>query len=299
MTHDPYRIGVDLGGTKTEAILIGPDTAELLRERIPTDRSRGYESIKAGVTALVDLALARIPAAARATIGIGIPGMWDAANGRVLNANTTELIGRPLKADLVAELGRPVALHNDANCFALAEATAGAGRGHECVVGVIMGTGCGGGLVLGGRLREGPHGIAGEWGHVSIDPQGPECYCGNRGCVETLISGGGVERAFLSLTGRSLTMDRIASSARAGDEQCAMAMSAFLESFGRALGGLVSILDPDIVVLGGGLSKIPELYDEGLACVRRHAFHPALRTPIVKHQLGDSAGVIGAAWAGV
>lgn len=297
MKGAPYRVGIDLGGTKTEVILLGSDGKVFLRERCETDRSDGYASIKAGVVRMVEQALGRVPPGARATIGVGIPGMWDSGRGEVLNANTTELIGRPLARDLEEALQRPVALFNDANCFALAEARAGAGQGHSCVFGVIMGTGCGGGLVLEGAVRTGPHGIAGEWGHISIDPHGAECYCGQRGCIETFISGGGVERAFTQATGRALSVMDIAAHARDGDEDCRTAMELFLASFGRALGGLVSTLDPDVVVLGGGLSNLPELYGEGVALVRRHAFHPNLRTPIVKNQLGDSAGVFGAAWA--
>lgn len=280
-------------------ILLSPDGAELLRRRIPTRREQGYAGIRGGVVELIRVAIAELPAGATATIGVGMPGTFDPGLGEVLNANTTELIGRPFASDLSADLGRPVALHNDANCFALAEARAGAGRGHSCVFGVIMGTGCGGGLVLDGTVRGGPQGIAGEWGHISIDPNGPECYCGNRGCVETFISGGGLERSFAKNTGRQLRVAEIAEGARAGNSECRAAMDAFLTSFGRALGGLISILDPDIIVIGGGLSNLPELYTEGLSHVRRYVFYPNLRTPIVKNELGDSAGVIGAAWAGI
>ncbi len=294
---DSFRVGIDLGGTKTEVVLLDPAGSIVLRDRIPTDRS-GYAGILDGVAELTRRAL-RATGERPATLGVGIPGMWDALGQRVLNANTTELIGRPLKKDLEERLKRPVALHNDANCFAVAEALAGAGRGYACVFGVILGTGCGGGLVLDGRLREGPHGIAGEWGHLSIDPNGPECYCGKRGCVETLISGGGVQKSFREATGRTLSVEEIAALAREGDADCRAAMEQMLLHFGRALGGLISILDPDVVVLGGGLSNLPELYAEGTELVRRFAFHPELRTPILRNELGDSAGVIGAAWAGV
>lgn len=294
---EAFRIGIDLGGTKTEVVLLDPTGSILLRDRVPTDRS-GYPAIVDGIVALARSTL-RSADGRPVTLGVGIPGMWDASGQRVLNANTTELIGRPLKKDLEEKLKRPVALHNDANCFAMAEALAGAGRGHGCVFGVILGTGCGGGLVLDGRLREGPHGIAGEWGHLSIDPNGPECYCGKRGCVETLISGSGVQKSFREATGRALSVEQISALAREGDPDCRAAMEQMLFHFGRALGGLISILDPDVVVLGGGLSNLPELYAEGTELVRRFAFHPRVRTPIVRNELGDSAGVIGAAWAGV
>jgi fructokinase len=161
-----------------------------------------------------------------------------------------------------------------------------------------MGTGCGGGICIDGEVREGPHRIAGEWGHVAIDPAGAECYCGNRGCVETKISGSGVEAAFFRQYGERLSMERIVAGARMGEPRCRSAFDRFLDDFGRALGGLISILDPDAVVLGGGLSAIDELYTEGIAGVRRHAFHDDIRTPMLRNELGDAAGVFGAAWIG-
>jgi fructokinase len=192
-----------------------------------------------------------------------------------------------------------VGIRNDADCFALAECRRGAGQEYGLVFGVIMGTGCGGGICINGEVREGPHRIAGEWGHFSVDPEGMFCYCGNRGCVETKISGSGVERAFGSRYGRNLTMEEIVTGARAGDGECREAFDRFLNDFGRCLGGLISILDPDAVVLGGGLSAIDELYTAGVERVRHYAFHGDLRTPILRNRLGDSAGVFGAAWIGI
>lgn len=296
---NPYAaIGIDLGGTKTEAVLLSPGGAVLLQERLPTPREEGYDAIVAQIVAMVGEAAAPLPPAAPYTVGVGIPGSVDASTGLVRNANSTCLIGRPLKADLERLLGHPVAVRNDADCFTLAECRRGAGHGKGLVFGVIMGTGCGGGIYWNGTVREGPHRIAGEWGHFSVDPEGAPCYCGNRGCVETLISGSGVESAFLRAYGRRLTMEEIVAGARAGEPECRAAFDRFLDDFGRCLGGVISILDPDAVVLGGGLSNIDELYEAGVERVRHYAFHDRLATPILKNRLGDSAGVYGAAWIG-
>jgi fructokinase len=295
---DVYKIGIDLGGTKIEAILLDPSDAVVLRKRIATPRADGYPAVLESVAAMVREAASEVPDDAGYTVGVGIPGAADAVTGLVRNANSTCLIGRPLPADLEALLGRPVQIRNDADCFTLAEVRMGAGAGYGMVFGVIMGTGCGGGISFNGVVREGPHRISGEWGHMSVDPQGAECYCGSRGCVETKISGSGVERAFLSRYGVPLRMDQIVEGARSGEPRCSAAFEEFLEEFGRTLGGVISILDPDAVVLGGGLSNIDELYTEGVARVRRHVFHNDLRTPILKNKLGDSAGVFGAAWVG-
>ncbi|MGE4297421.1 MAG: ROK family protein [Desulfovibrionaceae bacterium] len=299
MSDTPYRIGIDLGGTKIEAVLLGPDLAEVRRERTPSPAALGYEAMRAACAAQVAAMAAHVPKGAACTVGVGIPGSINARTGLVQNANSTCLIGHAFQADLEADLGRAVAMRNDADCFTLAECRAGAGQGYGLVFGVIMGTGCGGGICVDGVVRQGPHGIAGEWGHVSVDPLGPPCYCGKRGCVETLISGSGVERAFYGATGRRLAMRDIVAGAATGDAACARAMDRFLEDFGRCLGGLISVLDPDAVVLGGGLSNIDALYGAGLERVRRYAFHGDLRTPVLRHRLGDAAGVLGAAWIGI
>jgi fructokinase len=293
-----FAVGIDLGGTKIEAILLAPDDAVLFRERIPTPRDKGYRAILSAVAAMVGHAVGRLGPGEACTVGVGIPGSLDEHTGLVRNANSTCLIGHPLKLDLEQLLGRPVQVRNDADCFTLAECTSGAGQGYSLVFGVIMGTGCGGGIFCNGMVREGPHRISGEWGHYSVDPQGAECYCGNRGCVETLISGSGVEYSFQREHGISLSMDRIIEMARAGDPRCRKAFARFLDDFGRCLGGLISTLDPDAVVLGGGLSNIDEIYTIGVDRVRQYAFHNDLRTPILKNRLGDSAGVFGAAWLG-
>ncbi len=301
-TKHPYRLGVDLGGTKIETLLLDPSGHSLGRERTATPRDPDgpteYARIRDRVYMLINTALGKVPHGHACTIGIGIPGTINAQTGRVQNANTTGLIGHPFQQDLETRLGRPLTMENDANCFTLAEARQGAAKGYDLVFGVILGTGCGGGISINGKIHSGQHRIAGEWGHFSVDPDGSRCYCGNRGCVETKISGGGVERSFFERTGRRLPLEEITDGYRQGDPQCTAAFEQFLDDFGRCLGGLISVLDPDAVVLGGGVSNIDELYSLGVEQVRRYAFHGHIQTPILKHRLGDSAGVIGAAWIG-
>jgi len=294
-----FKIGIDLGGTKTEAVILDRSGRVVHRRRIATPAGEGYDAICAALYTLVHDTMRHLPAGQPCSIGIGIPGSVDAETGCVQNANTTCLIGKPLQRDLEHMLERRIGMENDANCFTLAESRCGAAQGYSFVFGVIMGTGCGGGICIDGRVRRGSHAIAGEWGHVSVDPCGQDCYCGNRGCVETKISGSGVEAAFLKKHGRNLRMHEIAAGYRAGDPPCCSAFEQFLDDFGRCLGGLISILDPDAVVLGGGLSNIDELYTPGVERVRQYAFHRRMHTPILKNRLGDSAGVIGAAWIGV
>jgi len=300
----PHRIGIDLGGTKIEGVLLTPDGQTLARRRIATPRNAGdagteYQEICDAICRLVAKMAGQVPDRKPCTIGIGIPGTIDRHTGLVQNANTTSLIGRPLQAALERRLQRPIGMENDANCFTLAEAHMGAAQGYGLVFGIIMGTGCGGGICINGRLHTGQHQISGEWGHFSVDPQGELCWCGNRGCIETKISGGGVARAFEKRYGRKLTLEQITEGYRRGDDpDCTAAFEQFIDDYGRCLGGLISTLDPDAIVLGGGVSNIEELYTMGLARVRRYAFHPHIQTPILKHRLGDSAGVYGAAWIG-
>lgn len=303
MDRHPYQIGIDLGGTKIEAILLDPHSGILHRHRLPTPRNPDseaeYEAICAAVHQLIRDTMARIPAQGHCTIGVGIPGTINSQTNRVQNANTTCLIGKHFQQELQARLGRPIGMENDANCFTLAEARQGAVRGYGLVFGIIMGTGCGGGICLNGRLHRGRHLIGGEWGHFSVDPRGETCYCGNPGCIETKISGGGVARAFYKKYGRHLTLEEIIQGFRQErDAQCVEAFEQFLDDFGRCVGGLISLLDPDALVLGGGLSNIEELYSLGVERVRHYAFHQHIQTPILKNQLGDSAGVYGAAWIG-
>jgi fructokinase len=296
-----YQIGIDLGGTKIEAVLLDPRGKELLRQRVatPSGTDDDHLAIVDRVCHQVSVTAEDIPPDAEYTIGVCIPGIVDTRTGLVQNANTTSLIGHPFKAELEERLGHSVGMENDANCFTLAEALQGAGRGYQMVFGIIMGTGCGGGLCMGGRLHGGLHGVAGEWGHFSIDPRGAKCFCGNRGCVETKISGTGVARNHEERWGKRLRMEEIVAGYRQGDGQCQATFETFLENFGRSVGGLISLLDPDAIVIGGGLSHIDELYTLGRERVQAYAFHPKAQTPILKNQLGDSAGIYGAAWAGL
>lgn len=293
-----YKIGIDLGGTKTEAILLNPDKKEIYRKRIQTPASTGYEAIINSLNKLITNTENNIPSGAEYTIGIGIPGSINTDNGFVQNANTTCLIGKPLKEDMENILCRKIAIENDANCFTVAEAVEGAAKGYSLVFGVIMGTGCGGGICIDGKVREGNHSIAGEWGHFSVDPNGAVCYCGNKGCIETKISGGGVEAAYFKKYGTRMIMKDIVEGYRSKEPSCITIFESFLDDFGRCLGGLISILDPDAVVLGGGLSNIPELYTKGYNSIKKYAFHSNIRTPVLQNKLGDSAGVFGAAWIG-
>jgi len=215
------------------------------------------------------------------------------------NSNTVCMNGQPVKADLERLLGRKMEIQKDANCFAMAEALLGAGRGKKLVFGIIMGTGCGGGIVYKGEVITGPQAIAGEWGHMSIHPDGPLCFCGQRGCVETYISGGGLEARYVERFGVKRPFKEIVQDYHAGDAKTVDFMRIFFRHFGRSLANLIDVLDPDVVVLGGGVSNFDALYTEGVAEVAKQVFSDSLETPIVKHQLGDSAGVIGAALIGV
>jgi fructokinase len=290
------RIGVDLGGTKIEGIVLAPDGRELARERVPTERERGYEHVVGRVADLV--ARLRVHAPACRRVGIGTPGSSSARDGTLKNSNTVCLNGRPLLADLTRRLGLDVLLDNDANCFALAEVRAGAARGARCAFGVILGTGVGGGIVFDGRVWAGPQHVAGEWGHHRIADDGPACYCGQRGCVETFLSGPALERAYVAAGGTACDARTVAARADAGEAAAVATMERFLERFGRALANVVNVLDPDVVVLGGGLSNLDGLYGRGIAAVARYVFNDELRTRIVRNALGDSAGVVGAAWLG-
>jgi fructokinase len=291
------RFGIDLGGTKTEGVILDAEGREMLRERIPTDAA-GYEPVLAGIERLYRR-LVRAADDAPHTLGIGTPGAVSRRTGLLKNSNTTCLNGMPVARDLRTRLARDLAIENDANCFALAEALAGSGRGHRVVFGVIMGTGCGGGIVIDGKVHGGLQSIAGEWGHTVIDPGGSPCYCGARGCVETFISGSGLEHRHIERAGSRRSVDEIIAAWRGGDPVATATMDDFFARFGQALANLIAVLDPDVVVLGGGLSNIDELYTRGVEEVGRRVFSDSLETPIVKHRLGDSAGVIGAALVGV
>jgi fructokinase len=291
------RFGIDLGGTKTEGVILDPYGREALRERVRTDAS-SYRTVLEGIDALY-LRMVRSADGAPHTLGVGTPGAVSRRTGLLKNSNTTCLNGMPLARDLRARLGRELAIENDANCFALAEAVEGAGRGHRVVFGVIMGTGCGGGIVIDGKVHGGLQSIAGEWGHTVIDPGGPACYCGARGCVETFISGSGLENRHAARAGSRRQVGEIVAAWRTGEPAAAVTMDDFFTRFGQAVANLIAVLDPDVIVLGGGLSNIDELFTRGVDEVRRRVFSDSLETPIVKHRLGDSAGVVGAALVGI
>jgi fructokinase len=305
-----FRIGIDLGGTKIEGIVLDEeairlrpemrdfDATSLFRKRVDTQQEKGYRHILDRIKGLYDELVAGIQGAAH-TFGIGTPGAISPRTGLLKNSNTVCMNGQPLKADLERLLGRKIEIQNDANCFAMAEALHGAGRGKKLVFGVIMGTGCGGGIVHRGEVITGPQAIAGEWGHMSIAPDGPLCYCGQRGCVETFISGGGLEARYAEQFGKKRSFKEIVQDYYAGDAKAVEFMKVFFRNFGRSLANLIDVLDPDVVVLGGGVSNFDALYTEGVAEVAKYVFSDCFEMPIVKHQLGDSAGVIGAALIGV
>ena len=292
------RMGIDLGGTKIEGIILDDQGREVFRKRVPTLSEEGYWPILQRIKGLYDDLVAQV-AGAPHTLGMGTPGVVDPRKGAMKNSNTVCMNGQPVKDDLEKLLGRRLEIQNDANCFAMAEALLGAGRGHKMVFGVIMGTGCGGGLVYRGEVITGPQAIAGEWGHMSIDPQGPVCYCGQKGCVETFISGGGLQRRYEALYGVKKTFFEIEQDYHRGDAKAVELIQEFFRRFGRAMANLIDVLDPDIVVLGGGVSKFDAVYTLGVAEVAKFVFNDTLETPILKHQIGDSAGVIGAALVGI
>ena len=296
--NKPYRIGIDLGGTKIEGIVLDPNGRELRRQRIPTQQEHGYLHILHRIKDLYQ-DLSTTLREKKHTLGIGTPGAISPRTGRLKNSNTVCLNGQPLKVELEHLLGRAVEIQNDANCFAMAEALFGAGRGKKLVFGVIMGTGCGGGIVHRGEVLTGLQRIGGEWGHTSINPEGPACYCGQRGCVETYISGGGAEARFAEHYGEKRSFANLARDYQAGEDRAREFMATFFKHFGRAMANLIDVLDPELVVLGGGLSNFDALYTDGVAEVAKQVFSDGLDTPILKNQLGDSAGVLGAALIGI
>jgi len=270
----------------------------LFRKRVDTLSENGYRPILERIKHLYNDLAASVSGRPH-TLGIGTPGVISPRTGLLKNSNTVCMNGQPVRADFEKLVGRPFAMQNDANCFALAEALQGAGQGKSLVFGVIMGTGCGGGIVYKGEVIGGPQGIAGEWGHMSINPAGPLCFCGQRGCVETYISGGGLQRLYGERFGVAKSFFEIELDYHRGEPAAVEFIGEFFVHFGRALANLIDILDPDVVVLGGGVSKFNELYRKGVAEVARYVFNDTLETPILKHQLGDSAGVIGAALIGI
>lgn len=292
------RIGVDLGGTKIEAIALDDDGATLARERVPTPRG-DYEATLHAVVSLVGSLERRL--GRQGTVGIGIPGVISPATGRVKNANAVWLIGRLLDADLAARLGRPVRVENDANCFALSEALDGAGRGADVVFGVIVGTGTGGGLVVRGALVRGRHRIAGEWGHNPLpwpradEHPGPPCYCGRAGCIEAFLSGPGLARAYAAETGEQVDAAEVVRRAAAGEPAAEAVLARYEDRMARALASLINVVDPDVIVLGGGLANVARLYDRVPRLWAPFVFSDRCDTPLVPPVHGPTSGVRGAA----
>ena len=287
-----YRLGIDLGGTKIEGILIDEQFQVIKRERVPTKREEGYEAILSRIVKLAKSIIEDVPNL-ESPIGICTPGTIESETGLLKNSNTVCLIGKPIQKDMERELGIPVVMENDANCFALAEATIGAAKKYNVVFGVILGTGCGGGITMLRNIHRGANRIAGEWGHHCLVPGGRECYCGNRGCTEAYISGTALEKEWFELSGeRSRVTDIIESGNYKNHPEW---KENFLKNFGRGLANVIDILDPHAIVLGGGLSRIDFLYSEGKESVYKETFSKIVRTPILKNKLGDSAGVFGAA----
>jgi fructokinase len=302
-TGTALRIGVDLGGTKTEAIAIGSDGAELQRRRIATPAT-DYTKILHAIRDLVTDVEAELQMTG--TIGVAAPGAISRKSGRVKNSNTSVLNGKPLDADLAALLGRPVRIANDANCFALSEAIDGAGAAADVVFGVILGTGVGGGIVVDKRIVTGRNGIAGEWGHNILPWASAEeiaarpCYCGKAGCVETFLCGPALARDFQHAGGsgraRAPSARDVVAAARTGDEVATACLRTYSDRLARGLASVINVVDPDIIVLGGGVSNIAELYAALPPLIDKYAFSDGVDTPIVPARHGDSSGVRGAAW---
>jgi len=292
------RIGIDLGGTKIEAIALGDDGRELFRHRIATP-SGDYAAILKAIAELVALIEEKF---GQGTVGIGTPGAISPRTGFIKNSNSTVLNGRPLDRDLEALLGRAVRVENDANCFALSEAVDGAARDASVVFGVILGTGVGAGIVIDRHVISGRNRIAGEWGHKPLPwPRaeylpGPPCYCGKTGCIETFLSGPGLAHEFRIRTSKELSASEISSAANAGDAEAIAVMETYEDRLARGLAHVINIVDPDMIVLGGGLSNIERLYRDVPAMIQRHVFSDGVESPVVRAMHGDSSGVRGAAW---
>jgi fructokinase len=296
------RIGIDLGGTKIEAVVLDGDGAVAFRERRPTPR----EDYEGTIEAIARLVVEAERAVGRpGVIGIGMPGTISPATGLVKNANSTWLNGRPLQPDLESRLGRKVRLANDANCFALSEASDGAAAGVSVVFGAILGTGCGGGIVVNGRVLTGPNAVAGEWGHNSLpwpeadERPGPTCYCGKSGCLETFISGPGLARAYACQAGlepAAVDAGQVVRRAARGDLAATAALDRYAHRLARGLATVVNLIDPDAIVLGGGMSNVAMLYDAVPRLLPGFVFSDRVTTRLVRPAHGDSSGVRGAAW---
>ena len=292
------KIGIDLGGSKIEIIALGGDGTPLLRRRVPTP-ARNYLSILDTIADLVSFVEKEL--AQEGTVGVATPGAISPTTGSIKNSNTTVLNGKPLQQDLSRKLGRPVRIENDANCFALSEAVDGAAAQAHVVFGVILGTGVGGGLVVDRKLIAGRNKITGEWGHNPLpwaadqERPGPTCYCGKSGCIETFLSGAGLSREYRLRTEVDLTPPEIVLASTAGDDKAAECLNVYLDRLARGLAAVINVLDPDAIVLGGGLSNFARCYTELPQLISKHAFSDSIDTPIVRAQHGDASGVRGAA----
>lgn len=292
--------GIDLGGTKIEGVILDPGNVSqpILRKRIDTEATNGYAHIVNQIKKLVDI-MQQESGLAADHIGFGTPGVLDPILKTMKNCNSTSLNGMPLKKDLEEKLGKDIHLANDANCFALAETQWGIVKEKtpdaKLCFGIIMGTGVGGGIVFNNKVWDGKHGIAGEWGHNFLDESGGQCYCGKTGCVETVISGPATQRYYTKLTGENISLKEINQRFKNGDEAAIETISRLCEFFGKAVSVIVNSLDPDVIIIGGGVGNIDQLYTDGVASLKRYIFNNRVDVPILKPVLGDSAGVFGAA----
>ncbi|GBE07435.1 MAG TPA: ROK family protein [Gammaproteobacteria bacterium] len=292
------RIGIDLGGTKIEGVVLSGDNRILVRKRVPTPHNDSGEKTYLAIITAVNTLIEQleIDTDAPCSVGIATPGTQSSLTGLMKNSNTICLNGRPLLKDLEHHLAREIRLANDANCFALSEAKDGAGTNYASVFGIIMGTGVGGGIVINNRLHTGSMGIGGEWGHNQLLKDGPVCYCGRKGCVETLISGPGLSADYKRSSGAGASPSEIIKLAEQGNSIAIETIERFLAHFGRAVATVINILDPHVIVLGGGLSNLDILYDRGRQAIEPHIFSDSFTTPILKNCHGDSSGVLGAAY---
>lgn len=291
--------GIDLGGTKIECVVLNENHMVLARERIPTEASKGMAHIISQIQKLLSI-LSKEVGEKPTKLGIGTPGSVDPSTGLLKGSNSQAINNQPFHKELEKVLGIPVKIANDANCFALAEATMGAVLDiqpeAQVVFGVIMGTGCGGGIVIDGKALNGRHGITGEWGHTLLDESGGPCYCGKVGCTETIIAGPSLERFYFEETGNKRSLKDIYADYKAGNDPAATkTIDRLIHFFGVGLSNVINTLDPDVIVLGGGVSNLDVLYKEGVESVRKNVFNPTFTTPIIQPKLGDSAGVFGAA----
>jgi fructokinase len=299
MKKTEMRIGIDLGGTKIEVLAIDDKGAELARHRIATPQNDYEQTIQAmvGLVQRMEQETGQV-----GTVGAGIPGSISGITGLVKNSNSTWLNGRPLDKDFASALGREVRIANDANCLAVSEATDGVAAGKYVVYGLILGTGCGGGVAIDGRVHTGPNGVAGEWGHIPLpwasadETPGPACYCGKRGCMEQWVSGTGIALDYKKMTGRTRTTREIVTDFESGERDAAASIERFEDRLSRGLAQVINTLDPDVIVIGGGVSRLQHIYQELPKRLPAYVFGGEMRTPILPAMYGDSSGVRGAAW---